>query len=1404
MRRPTLVITALAVLFAALPAQAGETLPRSGDAFLPGAAGPLGTWDGTPPAQAEAGMDALWSLRTGFRKGVLDQALPAEREAAPDVAVLRSGAFAAWAGLLAGFQEPSVLAGPDGLAGLNSTKPVLIIPSDGLAGLASSAFFRAGLAEYVRSGGVALCFTQRTGADLAALPVPDDESLGARGWTEENGPFFRASAPAAVHPALTALDAAVLSFETAGSVGSHPGNSVVLLRRSDGRPTLLLYPVAKGWVVLAMLASDHAFRRDALEEDERTLVRNLVHWAKTGGRMTERFAGQRYDAELLLRGPEQGEASSVRITVTGPDGRRPATPMAERSFPLSAKSGQTAAFPYSYWVPPNAPPGIHRLEYALLDRHDRRISPSAEISNGWFAVVPNASVPAVPARPLPPAPSPVTVVAEMGFPGKSTRLSIMLSRADTGTPLEVLVLAAGQEQRVALSGDRASAVFDLGPLAADRPVAYRVLQDRGRVLARGVILAPAAGSAGVSLERSSYPAGGVLRAAARNLGLGAMTLVGPGAEQDRHISKDTVFESPVAPGLPTGFYPLRWKFVTRTGGKQEGMLPVMVKGTDVRVSGATVLRERGRDAEARLTISASDAVTVQFGLQLAAPDGEPRPAGELTVPLTKGEQNIALSFPFKPDRAGIWQLRYALSAPLPDGPGMEQRMIDVAAGSIALDAGDAAVIGLRLGRPVYYDTSLPAEVTAYVHTDGKAKLDLLVDGDRIRRERIRAPGTVAVTAAARDLSRGSHRASVVVTDDGLQDRREHDFLYGARLPDLAVVLRAADPSGPVLETGVGVMNQGKARSDQTQASLYELAGDRERRLIRTVAIPPLEPGRQHVAIIPWPLAGKAGARPLVGIVDQERAVVETDEENNSAEIILSIPDALLFLHSPKDAYTADEEIRYRVGVVNYLSTTLSSPVLELQTADPAGMVLSRETVTLRSLEPGGEETLERPFAPASVSEGTYLVSARLLADRPLAADSLGITLLPTLLLRGSLDGTAAAAAPCAPFTVAYRVADAGNVPPMNGTLKIELRTREQDQVVFAQQAPFSLGQAGLTIPRIDLPRGAYTLVFQGSAVNPQRGMSGEFSFDRRPLEIAGPVALTRSREPLPRVLLWSGGDEATAIERALAEKITREAFGNDEIYLKTAASAEQFLAAAATGHFNVFVLLEASGSSDAEDALRQALERGGTVIVAGSGEPSRRTAEALGFRFTDPRQNNGSTATFPPDSGLRLTGTLPVSGTVLAPLRNGGRSLGSFEDGAPAVLKTPSGRGAAVVIPFSLIHSALRTGVSTLYSLLLRSVVDAAAPGRDDSGIVSMRLTYAAATGRVRARIAEQLPPGADMLWTSRTGKKESGTLTFDLTADQEPGSILYLYRAGQDAAPASGEVFYDCRGSYVSQGKIE
>jgi hypothetical protein len=116
-------------------------------------------------------------------------------------------------------------------------------------------------------------------------------------------------------------------------------------------------------------------------------------------------------------------------------------------------------------------------------------------------------------------------------------------------------------------------------------------------------------------------------------------------------------------------------------------------------------------------------------------------------------------------------------------------------------------------------------------------------------------------------------------------------------------------------------------------------------------------------------------------------------------------------------------------------------------------------------------------------------------------------------------------------------------------------------------------------------------------------------------------------------------------------------------------------------------------------------------------------------------------------------------------------------------------------------------GTTDLYSLLLRSTVLTAAPEREEpGGIASEQLLVSSLSGTTeRTRVVGTLPQGAQVLWTNVPAVQKGGTVSFELTAGDEPRKVLYLFRPAASAwTTVPTELFTECEGRFVSQGKVE
>ncbi len=425
---------------------------------------------------------------------------------------------------------------------------------------------------------------------------------------------------------------------------------------------------------------------------------------------------------------------------------------------------------------------------------------------------------------------------------------------------------------------------------------------------------------------------------------------------------------------------------------------------------------------------------------------------------------------------------------------------------------------------------------------------------------------------------------------------------------------------------------------------------------------------------------------------------------------------------------------------------------------------------------------------------------------PFIADSTESNALPPLQLSGELDNTPRTVMLCKPLTIQFSVKNTGNVPISYGTIGLSIKAAGTRQPIFARQLPFTTKTNSIRIENVTFPQGEYTLTLKASVVKSEDSINREYTLIEQPLTVSAPILVKRADSSVPRVLLWLSRT-GNPVQRVFAEKIVKEAFAGDGVYTMIVDTAEAFTNQAMSGDFNTAVLFETDELLDRTDWLQDNVARGMGLVVIGPEDKTRMTAETFGFKFLEMPATTPAMLLLTEDSGMELSGTVPVSGRILLPQKKNAKPAALLGgDKKPAMLIDTVGNGNVIVMPFSLIRSALDAGTTSLYSLLLRAAVHTAAPESDElTGVSSIELLVSAPSGPVGAHVVETLPAGTRVIWTNAEGTVKNNTLLYDLIADKEPQKLLYVYQppAGSKT-PAFSEVFFECNGNFVSQGKIE
>jgi uncharacterized protein YaiE (UPF0345 family) len=1255
---------------------------------------------------------------------------------------------------------------------------------------------------------VIICFSQQRGKDFTALPVPAGARVEATGWADDSGPLLRASTIQSGHPLLAGIKNATPEFQTSGYFASLPQQAQTLLTRPDGYATLALYPYGDGWVVLASLFPDVSHSQWGLTDDERTLVRDLLSWAAAAGAVTVAAPGGRATMNIGVMGGEQGSAESVRIMIAATSGGRP---IIEQVLKVSVPEARLTSFPVTFAIPPDARQGVYRVDYQLHDSKGRALSPRVQALAGGVSIGRAPSAQRVPRAKQPLAAYPVKVtvhpVAEPA--GRQLTVKLTVIAAGNAPARQFLIASAGgQEKQFSLVNGRAELSFDIPVAGAGAAVRCFVRHSNGRVLAGAIVPMPSAGVKGIVLDKSSYAPGEKASARLAGFAGGEVTLTGLGLIQTDVLKKNGSLDITI-PSLPSGTYPLTWQVTGMDETIESGEVPVVVTGPAYAFRGAVVEQKadgKTRKVTATLTVDAQGKAVSNVELFLRSPDGSLASLARKSVELNSGGQEIPFTFSFSPALGGIHELLYTLSLPLPEGAGLSGSQVVVAAGRELIDAGDVAVLAMAPSPPVSYQPSGAVEAAAFVYsTSGKTTVELFANNDRVLKQKIERPGMAVVTGRMTELLPGENEVRVVAEGDRFDSVLERSLTYGGRLPDLAPELETAQPVGPAMPVAVTVTNRGKTASAPTTVTLSESRAGGKPAVIGSASVPALASGRSERVVITWPLAKRAGPRTLLAVVDPGKKLQETTRRNNTVLTETAIPDVVLSVTPAKKEFASDEPMSLSLRVVNLTTTTLANAAVLVQVTDPAGKAVVSETIALPGLEPGIEHTVQKEIAVAAPATGAYAVRAGIGTDKPLGVTTAAFTVLPTLVLRGSLDGTPSSSAPCRPFTIRYDVKSVGTVPALTGGVKIEILSRDGTPA-YAKQLPLSAKPQSLTIEKLNIPRGQYTLRLNASAANEKHRLTREFKLAEQVVTVAGQVQVRKADSAGPRVLVWRGAAMNT-LDRALSETIVKQAFEEQALYQKVVDNADEFRVQAGRGLFNIFVLFEIDEAPESWEWLRTLVSQGQALVIIGEGVDTRRAAEAFGYSFDEPLNDQQRVLTLTGKAALELGGTIPVSGRMLRPKKKAAQAVafvaGTDQAGA---LVDRSGKGAVAILPFSFIRSARSCGTNAIYSLTLRTAVRSLAPKIDDAGgTASQELIVSSATGPVKAKIIVTLPPGARPLWANQDGAVAGNVITFHVTAGRDGQSLLYLYDPPQEAGEKPvHSVFYDCAGSYVSQEGVE
>ena len=203
----------------------------------------------------------------------------------PEVAILYTGFATSTASLLENLKEPATLLYLDDFSpDILEDYPILVIPAGGLYGLDSLPSFKSNLEQYVKNGGTLIVFSQQHGYEFDAVPG----NLSGYGWTEDQSCHHRSVGISTYHSILSGQDSVTSDVTVDGYFTKYPENTTILLSRTkNGMPAMLMYDYSNGTVIASTIYTDWAFTHHQATRDGKTLVRDMLAWAKDRTEISE-------------------------------------------------------------------------------------------------------------------------------------------------------------------------------------------------------------------------------------------------------------------------------------------------------------------------------------------------------------------------------------------------------------------------------------------------------------------------------------------------------------------------------------------------------------------------------------------------------------------------------------------------------------------------------------------------------------------------------------------------------------------------------------------------------------------------------------------------------------------------------------------------------------------------------------------------------------------------------------------------------------------------------------------------------------------------------------------------------------------------------------------------------------
>ncbi len=558
------------------------------------------------------------------------------------------------------------------------------------------------------------------------------------------------------------------------------------------------------------------------------------------------------------------------------------------------------------------------------------------------------------------------------------------------------------QQSFTLNGSR-TLTFDISlTQITGEKLFYGIYSESGRSIHLNSIYIYKAGDViTITTDKQVYNPGETVTASVTGNTSGTMTLIGPGNYTETFEFAGTVTKSfPLPSTMSAGTYYISGQLSVASGQVYTEKHAIDVDGIQVKV--LECKNDKGKYASSdsittNFTISSNTTMSATLKAWIANPEGKYTSAGESSISLSSSENLLSTNnYSLSTAVSGIHRLVY----------GIYTGGLLLASGSEAFDVGDAVILGLSTDKTDYPTNTKTVNATVSLYGAVDASLELQLDGTTVKSESVSLNGFSTLNIELGTVKPGNHTLKGILTAGGLTSTKEASFVYGSDLPDLVVSsqqLTASVEKDNTVKLTFTVTNRGKTTSDATTIALYD-----GNSLIETKAINALNSAESQEITFIWNILGKAGEHTIKAEVDPDNTVIEFNEENNTAQMTVTIPEITLITETDKDTYKIRHKVNINTTITNLTSTkAYQNLTLVTSAKDPSGNEVYQSSTLISTIEPLNTITHTETWNTSGLqTEGAYTITQTVTSNSQLLTQNSKLITLqkaPDFTMRTDID-----------------------------------------------------------------------------------------------------------------------------------------------------------------------------------------------------------------------------------------------------------------------------------------------------------------------------------------------------------------------------------------------------------------